>query len=161
MFLLYCKINKIKKLRYIQEHLAQAFHGTISGLNENGIFVELKNVFVDGRIGLRDLGNDYYEFIAEKFLIRGKRSKDTFRLGDEVEVQLIRADIRSLEIDFLLLDHGNQKIPKKPKKFPKSEASQNSKPAKKSSTEHGFSQESSIELRQKNMDKLLKNKRKK
>ncbi len=96
----------LKKVQFMEAHLGDIFPGTISGLNPAGFFVQLDPFFVEGMVPFRDLGDDYYDFIEEQYVIRGRRRGRTFSLGDRVTVQVARTNRRRREIDFFLIDHS-------------------------------------------------------
>jgi ribonuclease R len=56
-----------------------------------------------------ELGADYFQFDAVKHQMLGERSGQRFRLGDRVRVRLVRADLESNKIDFVLAgDRGTR-----------------------------------------------------
>ena len=69
-----------------------------------GIFVELSSTLAEGLIKFRDLNDDYYSFDEKNYCIVGKRNKKRYRLGDKVNVRLIRVDEEKREVDFILCD---------------------------------------------------------
>ncbi len=95
---------KLKQIEYLQGKLGEDFHGVISGITHFGIFIELSQNLAEGLIRLRDLDDDYYRFDEQNYSIVGKRTGRRFRLGDKVNVKLVRVDEEKREIDFILLD---------------------------------------------------------
>jgi ribonuclease R len=95
----------LKKVQFMERHLGEVFEGTISGLVQAGFFVLLDRYFVEGMVPLRDIEDDYYDFVEEVFVIRGRRRGRIFSLGDPVNVQVARTDHLRREIDFFLVDH--------------------------------------------------------
>jgi ribonuclease R len=49
-----------------------------------------------------ELGSDYFQFDNIKHQMLGERTGQRFRLGDRVRVRLVRADLESNRIDFVL-----------------------------------------------------------
>ena len=94
----------LKKVQFMERHLGETFDGTICGFVPVGFFVTLDAYFVEGIVLLRDLEDDYYDFVEELFIIRGRRRGRTFSLGDRVMVQVSRTDRLRREIDFHLVD---------------------------------------------------------
>ncbi len=95
---------KIKQLEFLKGKVGEVFHAVISGIMHFGIFVELSSTLAEGLIKFRDLQDDYYSFDEKNYCIVGKRYKKRYRLGDKVNVQLIRVDEERREIDFVLTD---------------------------------------------------------
>lgn len=91
------------KCHYMEDKIDQHFHGVISGVASFGIFVELKDIYVEGMIHVTGLGNEYFEFDATHHRMIGERTKTVYRLGDPLEVKVVRVDSETKRIDFELL----------------------------------------------------------
>ncbi len=100
-FLAEREADDIKKAQYMEEHLGERFEGIISGMCETGFFVELKNT-VEGFVPLATLKGDFYKYHEEEFLMRGKKSKNVFRIGQKVKIIVDKCDVPSGKIDFYL-----------------------------------------------------------
>ncbi len=90
------------KCEYMLDKVGKVFDGIISGVASFGVFVELKDIYVEGLLHITALTNDYYEFDAVKHCLRGKRSGRSFCLGDPIQVQVARVDLDEAQIDFEL-----------------------------------------------------------
>jgi ribonuclease R len=55
-------------------------------------------------VHVSELGADYFQFDNIKHQMLGERTGQRFRLGDRVRVRLVRADLESNKIDFVLVD---------------------------------------------------------
>ena len=95
---------KLKQIEYLKGKVGYDFHGVVSGITHFGIFIELSQSLAEGLIKLRDMEDDYYIFDEKNYSITGKRNGKRIRLGDKVNVKLIRVDEEKREIDFILLD---------------------------------------------------------
>lgn len=93
---------KYKMVEFMLDKLGEEFDGSISGVTEWGIYVELKETHIEGMVSLRDLDDDYYEFDAEAYCVRGITHGRTFSLGDEVRIRVLRADLARKQLDFQL-----------------------------------------------------------
>ena len=94
---------KLKQIEYLKSKLGEEFHGVVSGITHFGIFIELSQTLAEGLIRLRDMNDDYYVFDEKNYSILGKRTGRKIRLGDKVNVKLVRVDQEKREIDFVLL----------------------------------------------------------
>ncbi len=94
---------KYKMVEFMLDKLGEEFDGSISGVTEWGIYVELKDTHIEGMVALRDLDDDYYEFDAESYCVRGAARGRTFSLGDEVRIRVLRADLARKQLDFELI----------------------------------------------------------
>ena len=93
--------NKMKCAEYMTQFIGYTYEGTITGFTQNAMFVELDNL-VEGRVGFNSM-KDYYTYNEELGIIVGQNSKKIYRLGDKVEVVVVRADKDEREIDFELV----------------------------------------------------------
>jgi ribonuclease R len=91
---------KVMQVEYMKRHVGDEFEGVISGVLHYGLFVELNDVLVEGRIHVRDLGDDYYLHDEKHYSLVGQRTGNAFRLGDIIQVKVVRVDMDRREIDF-------------------------------------------------------------
>lgn len=94
---------KLKQIEFMKSKVGEEFHGVVSGVTHFGIFIELNQTLAEGLIRMRDLEDDYYVFDQNNYCITGKRTGKRIRLGDKVNVKLIRVNEEKRSIDFILL----------------------------------------------------------
>ena len=102
------------KCFYMKERVGEVFDGTISAVTAFGIFVALDAVYVEGLVHVSELGQDYFQFDNIKHQMLGERTGERFRLGDRVKVKLVRADLETNKIDFVLVRDGQAPAGRKP-----------------------------------------------
>jgi ribonuclease R len=95
----------LKVVDFMAERTGERYSGTISGFASAGFFVLLDSYYIEGMVPLRDLEDDFYEFIDESYHLRGRRTGRIFSLGDRVTVQVAGVSRMRREIDFRLLGH--------------------------------------------------------
>ena len=95
---------KYKQVEFMGERLGKVFQGTISGVTEWGLYVEIDENKCEGLVPIRDLEDDYYEFDEKNYCLIGRRQKKRYRLGDPVTVQIARADLVKKQLDMALID---------------------------------------------------------
>ncbi len=95
---------KMKQIEYLRDHLGEEFHAIISGITHFGIFVKVTDILAEGLIRVRDLEGDFYVYDERKYSLIGRRTKKQFRLGDKVQVKLVRADLEKSELDFIICE---------------------------------------------------------
>ena len=95
---------KLKQIEYLGEHLGEEFSAIISGLTHFGIFVKIIDILAEGLIRLRDLEGDFYIYDEKKYALIGRATKKQFRLGDHVQVKLVRVDLEKTELDFIITE---------------------------------------------------------
>ncbi len=88
----------------LQDREGQKFEGTIAGVSDFGLFVELDAMPVEGMIRISDLGDDFFEYDTDKQELIGVMSGRRFALGQRVRVRLTEVNLGRLEITFSLLD---------------------------------------------------------
>ena len=94
---------KVMQVEYMKRHLGDEFDGVISGVTRYGLYVEINDLLVEGMIHVRDLDDDYYVYDEKKYSLIGRRSGRTYRLGDSVQLKVIRVNPEEREIDFVIV----------------------------------------------------------
>ena len=94
---------KYKLTEFMQDKIGQEFDGTVSGLTEWGMYVEIEPTKVEGMVALRSISEDYFTFDEEKYRITGKTTGRVFTLGDKVRVRVLRASMEQKQIDYELI----------------------------------------------------------
>ena len=91
------------KCHYMQQHLGDEFVGIISAVTEFGLFVTLKDLYVDGMIHISQLGDDYFVYDQPSQSLVGQNRGQAFSLGDEVKIQVAGVNLEERKIDFQLI----------------------------------------------------------
>ena len=95
---------KYKMAEFMQDRIGEEFSGTVSGLTEWGLYVELDDTHVEGMVFLRDIdGDDYYRFDEARYEVVGRSSGLRFTLGTAVRVRVKSVDMRRRTLDFKLI----------------------------------------------------------
>jgi ribonuclease R len=90
------------KCFYMRDHLGSVFNGTVSSVTGFGLFVSLDEIYTEGLVHVSELGTDYFHFDPTKHQMLGERTGKRYRLGDRVRVKVVRVDMESTKIDFML-----------------------------------------------------------
>ncbi len=90
------------KCYYMRDRVGEEFEGSVSAVTSFGIFVALDDVYVEGLVHISELGQDYFHFDATKHRLLGDRTRKQFRLADRVKVKIVRVDLETSRIDFVL-----------------------------------------------------------
>ena len=91
---------KYKMVEFMKDRVGEEFDGSISGVTEWGIFVELADSHIEGMVALRDMSDEFYHFDEEEYAAVGARSGRKFVLGDKVRIRVKNADLRLKQLDF-------------------------------------------------------------
>jgi ribonuclease R len=92
--------KKLKQVEYMSIRVGQTFDGVISGVTKWGIYVEEKESKSEGMIGMRNLGDDYYDFDEKSYSVVGERTKKRFTLGDPIRFKVMAADLDKKTLDY-------------------------------------------------------------
>jgi ribonuclease R len=107
------------KCLYMQPRIGEIFDATISSALEFGLFVQLKEMPVDGLVHISNIPGDYWELEDGGMGLVGQRTGRRWQLGDPVKVRLNRVDLTQRQIDFELVDaqasasHGTVRAPRR------------------------------------------------
>ena len=101
---------KVMQVEYMKRHIGDEFHAVISGVTNFGIFVELTDLLVQGLLHVRDLSDDYYIYDEKHYALKGRRTGKQYRLGDSLEVKVIRVNPEDRQIDFVLVEKDKNVI---------------------------------------------------
>jgi ribonuclease R len=93
-----------KKVRFMEDKVGDEFEGYVTGVAPYGLFVELIEHYVEGRVHISSMADDYYRFVEQQHILRGENAKKTYRLGDKVRVQVVRVDMERRQVDLGLVD---------------------------------------------------------
>jgi ribonuclease R len=93
---------KLKQVEYLSERLGQSFTGTISGVTENGIYVQINDIYCEGMIRVSDLKDDYYIYHPKNHCLTGRSKGKQYQLGDSIKVKVVRTDLDKRQIDLEL-----------------------------------------------------------
>ncbi len=95
---------KYKQVEFMGDHMGQIFDGVISGVTEWGLYVELNENKCEGLVPVRELADDFYDFDEKNYCLTGRRKNVRYRLGDNVRVKVVRANLERKQLDFVLVD---------------------------------------------------------
>lgn len=98
---------KYKQVEFMMDKTGIPFKAVISGFNEYGMFAEIEENLCEGMIRFREISFDYLVYDENNYCATGKRSKKTYRLGDEIIVEVKKADLNKKQLDFTLI-HQNE-----------------------------------------------------
>jgi ribonuclease R len=95
------------KCEFMLDKIGKIFDGVITSVIGFGLFVELKEVYVEGLVHVTALRNDHYRFDPVGYRLCGEHSGHIYRIGDKLRVRVIRVNLDERKIDFDLGDDRN------------------------------------------------------
>ena len=91
-----------KKIVFMKDKLGREFDAFITGVTSFGLFVMLKDFFVEGLVPVSALGEDFFVYEEKQHRLRGRSGGKTYRLGDTLRVKLTAIDEVRRRLDFRL-----------------------------------------------------------
>jgi ribonuclease R len=112
--------NKYKQVEFMQQFLGEEFEAVISGVARFGFWAETVEHKCEGLINIQDL-NAYDEFrhIESDYSLVGRRSGKQFRMGDNVTIRVVAANLDKRQLDYEWVNNASvpdRKSGKKKKK---------------------------------------------
>ena len=92
----------IKKVREAEKLLGKTYSGFILSVQSYGFFVEISELNVEGLVHVSTLNNDWYEYRSRQNILIGRKSKKSYKIGDIIEVKIIKVDILKYQVDLEL-----------------------------------------------------------
>ncbi|UXY13943.1 ribonuclease R [Chitiniphilus purpureus] len=90
------------KCYYMQDKVGEVFEGSVAAVTSFGMFVLLDDLYVEGLVHVSELGSDYFHYDERRRELKGERSGQVYKLTDRVRVKVVRVDLESSKIDFVL-----------------------------------------------------------
>src|SRR5438094_1079108 len=81
-----------KQMLLLEQHLGDTFDAVIIGIWRDGFSIELIDHFVEGFVSLAEIPNDSYRLDPSLHALVGRHTRQGFRLGDRIQVQVARVD---------------------------------------------------------------------
>ena len=94
--------DAMKKAEFMQQHVGETFEGVVSSVVKFGLFIELDNT-IEGLVHITELNDDYYQYFENQLMLIGERTGKVYKIGQKVEVEVVKADPETREIDFKLI----------------------------------------------------------
>ncbi|MFL6593368.1 MAG: ribonuclease R [Luteimonas sp.] len=111
------EVDERYRAAWMEQHVGGEFAGTISGVTSFGLFVELDESKVNGLVHVTQLPKDFYHFDPIRKTLTGERRGREYRLGDRVEIVVLKASVEDRRIDFRLVEErgsGHAELPQAP-----------------------------------------------
>jgi ribonuclease R len=97
------ELVKLKLIDYMSRRLGKTMEAVITSVEQFGVFVMGLEIPAEGLIRIEVLNDDFYRFERSTKVLMGQRAGNTFRVGDRLLVEVVRADAEARQIDFRLV----------------------------------------------------------
>ena len=103
-------VNAYYAALYMADQVGERSPGTVAAVVEFGLFVSMSRWHVEGLVKTEDLGEG---FVLDKdgHALVEKRSGRSYRVGDDVEVEVAAADPARRRIDLAIVEGGRTRAP--------------------------------------------------
>jgi ribonuclease R len=98
------EILQWKKVRFMADKVGDTFQAYVTGVTAFGLFVELTEHYVEGLVHVSTMADDYYRFNEQNHSLFGENTRKVYRLGDRINVQVVRVDQERRQIDLAIED---------------------------------------------------------
>jgi ribonuclease R/exosome complex exonuclease DIS3/RRP44 len=95
---------KFMQVKYISKYIGSTQKGSISGVTDRGVFIELAESKCEGFVRIQDLPDDYYYYNAAQLKMIGQQTKKEYQLGDPVLVTIEATNLIKRQIDLSIAD---------------------------------------------------------
>lgn len=100
------ELKQVLTLRLLEPRLGEVLPGTITGLASIGLFVQLDDYLIDGLLAFDTLPGDWWDIDESRSSVVGRKTGKRMRIGDRVDVQLLRIHIPTRRLDLGLSGKG-------------------------------------------------------
>ena len=94
--------NQLKKLKYIKLNQEKTFSCTIESLSKKFIRVNINEANFTAVLSKSYLKHDRYRLARNKHALVGKFSNKTYKVGDELQVEIKKVDMMNQEVHLSL-----------------------------------------------------------
>lgn len=107
--------DDLKKAEFMEDKIGEEYTGVISSITNFGLFVELENT-IEGLVHVSYLTDDYYHYDTRSQAMIGERTGNIYRIGEEVDVRVVKVNTDERVVDFELVTTKQPKKKNKNKK---------------------------------------------
>lgn len=104
------ELRLVLTLRFLEQHLGDEVEGTVTGIANIGVYVQLDRYLVDGLIRFEGLLDDWWDVDPGRGAVVGERSGVRIRIGDRLRVGIARISIvtRQMDLELVSLPPGSE-----------------------------------------------------
>ena len=86
-----------------RRHLGERLPGTITGVQNFGLFVATLEPFLEGMIPVQSLPEDYYEPDEHGSMLIGTQTGHRFALGDPIEAEIVSVNLARRQVELRMV----------------------------------------------------------
>jgi len=88
---------------YLKDKVGETFEGSIVGITDWGMYVEMTELNCEGMVSLKSLDDDHYFFDEKSYSIVGSNTENTFNVGDKIVVKIASVSVAKKQVDLTLI----------------------------------------------------------
>ena len=93
-----------KRAKFMEERLGDEFEGLITAAGENGLWVELADLYIEGFVPIDSFGRERFDYRENLRALVGVRSKRRYGIGDRVWLRCDRVRFDRLKAEFSIVE---------------------------------------------------------
>jgi ribonuclease R len=97
------EVQDLRRAQFMKDRIGQTFSGMITSVAQFGLFVEMKEVYVEGMVHVSSLQDDYYVYYEHEHMLKGQHRHKVYKIGDTVQVRVSKVDLAKRQIDLTLV----------------------------------------------------------
>lgn len=97
------ELRLVLTLRFLEQHLGEEVDGTVTGIANVGVYVQLDRYLVDGLIRFEGLLDDWWDVDPGRGSVVGERTGVRIRVGDRLRVGIAKISIVTRQLDLELV----------------------------------------------------------
>ena len=98
------EVVELKKIRYLQDQLdsgdLKEYDAVVTDVRNFGVMIDLPQLMLLGMIHVSHLDFDFFEYLPQQNVLRGRRTKVTYEVGSRLKVVVVRVDEEKRRFDF-------------------------------------------------------------
>jgi ribonuclease R len=93
------ELKLVLTLRLLEGHVGEDFTGIVTVVAQMGLFVQVQRFLIDGLVRFDAIPDDWWEIDSTKGVAVGQRSGRSFRVGDRLDVRVIKVNCATRQLD--------------------------------------------------------------
>jgi len=89
---------------YLKDKVGDSYEGSIVGITDWGMYVEMTELNCEGMVSLKSLDDDHYFFDQKTYSIVGSNTENTYNVGDKVIVKIASVSVAKKQVDLTMVD---------------------------------------------------------
>ncbi len=95
---------RYKHTEFMTDHIGMIYDGVVTGVSKYGIYAQIETTKSEGMVRVRDIGDDFYDYVEDQLALVGRRSGRRYRLGDKVRIKVKNTDLPRRLIDLAIAE---------------------------------------------------------